>query len=94
MIGSSTGEQGNGHSTFSSISADGRYVTYDSSASSLVDGDTNGMVDVFHFDRQRDTTERVSVSSTGEQGNNASQFSSIGRRALRGLLKLCLQPCR
>ncbi|MBR1231965.1 Calx-beta domain-containing protein [Bradyrhizobium sp. AUGA SZCCT0182] len=74
---SSTGEQGDGGSFSSDISADGRYVTYSSTAANLVDGDTNGQADVFIFDRQTGTTEWVSVSSTGEQGNSASFEPSI-----------------
>ena len=37
------GTQGNGHSCDPSISADGRYVAFCSSASNLVPGDTNGI---------------------------------------------------
>jgi Tol biopolymer transport system component len=50
-----------------SISADGRYVSFSSFASDLVPGDTNGSEDVFVRDRQTGVTERVSVSSSGEQ---------------------------
>src|SRR5690606_5426252 len=39
---SSNGSQGNGHSTSASISDDGRYVTFESEATNLVAGDTNG----------------------------------------------------
>ena len=38
----SNGTQGNGLSMSASISADGRYVAFDSEASNLVPGDTNG----------------------------------------------------
>lgn len=55
-----------------SISADGRYVEFKSKASNLVAGDTNGVVDVFVRDRLARTTERVSVSSTGQQANGDS----------------------
>ena len=54
---------------YPSISADGRFVAFDSLASNLVPGDTNGMRDVFVHDRQTGTTERVSVDSAGTQGN-------------------------
>lgn len=59
-----------------SISADGRYVAFQSE-DDLVDGDTNGVVDDFVHDRLTRTTERISVSSTGEQGNAASKRSQI-----------------
>jgi Tol biopolymer transport system component len=68
----SAGVQGNGDSQWPSISADGRYVAFQSAATNLVPGDTNGMQDLFLRDRQSGTTERVSVSSGGEQGNSDS----------------------
>jgi VCBS repeat-containing protein/predicted outer membrane repeat protein len=73
----SDGSQANGASTRASISADGRYVTIQSSASNLVPGDTNGVADVFVYDRQTDTIERVSIASDGSQANGASGGSSI-----------------
>jgi len=62
-------EQGNEFSEDPSISADGRYVAFHSRASNLVTGDTNGDDDIFRRDLQDGTTERVSVSSAGVQGN-------------------------
>ena len=44
-----------------SISADGRYVAFESEASDLVAGDTNAKIDVFVRDLTADATERVSV---------------------------------
>ena len=73
----SDGTQANGDSSFPSISADGRFVTFVSRASTLVAGDTNSRDDVFVHDRQTGTTERVSVASDGTQGNRNSRFSSI-----------------
>lgn len=49
------------------ISANGRVVAFDSASSNLVDGDTNGMRDVFAWDRALDGTVRVSVSDAGDQ---------------------------
>jgi Tol biopolymer transport system component len=74
---SSTGDQGNGRSEYPAISADGRYVAFWSAASNLVAGDTNGMLDVFVRDRKHHTTSRVSLSSTGDQGNSRSQYPAI-----------------
>jgi len=68
----SNGGQGNGWSLFSSISGNGRYVAFISSATNLVAGDTNGKVDVFVHDRQTGKTERVSVNSNGGQTNGDS----------------------
>ncbi len=69
---SSDGTEGNWYSHFPSISADGRYVAFQSAASNLVPGDTNGYWDVFVRDRLTGTTELVSVSSDGTQGNDES----------------------
>jgi Tol biopolymer transport system component len=49
------------------VSDDGRYVAFSSSASNLVEGDTNGVRDVFVRDMTTGRTERVSVTSAGEQ---------------------------
>jgi len=53
---------------YSDISFDGRFVVFASGATNLVQGDTNGIVDVFLHDRQTSVTERVSVNSNEEQG--------------------------
>jgi uncharacterized repeat protein (TIGR01451 family) len=66
----SAGAQGNGHSGGPSISADGRFVAFESLASNLVAGDTNGEVDIFVHDRVTRQTTRVSLSSTGTEGSN------------------------
>jgi hypothetical protein len=75
--------QGNAPSQGGSISGDGRYVCFDSVASNLVAGDTNGLTDVFVRDRQAGTTERVSVDSSENQavfGNSLrSSISQDGR---------------
>jgi Tol biopolymer transport system component len=60
-----------------SISADGRFVAFESRASTLVAGDTNGVSDVFVRDRLLGTTERVSVSTGGAEGNQRSTRPSI-----------------
>lgn len=76
---SSSGEQANFESRMPpSISADGRYVVFYSEATNLVTGDVNGKGDAFIRDREADTTELVSISSTGIQGNDPSGvFTSI-----------------
>jgi len=68
----SDGTQGNGHSGSASISADGRYISFGSIASNLVEGDTNETGDIFVYDRQTGTTKRISVASDGTQGNSNS----------------------
>ncbi len=73
----SDGTQGNGLSFFSSISADGRFVAFESDASNLVASDTNAVSDIFVHDRQSGQTTRVSVASDGTQGNSDSFSPSI-----------------
>ena len=71
------GTQGSNDSGFPSVSADGRYVAFTSYAGNLVNGDTNGVGDVFVHDRQTGQTTRVSVASDGTQGNDSSGRLSI-----------------
>ena len=71
------GAQGNGLSGSPSISADGRYVAFESSASNLVTDDTNGYSDIFVHDQQTGDTYRVSIATNGTQGNNDSLYPSI-----------------
>lgn len=66
---SSLREQANSSSTLASISANGRSVVFQSFASNLVSGDTNGNFDVFIHDRKNGLTELVSVSSDEAQGD-------------------------
>ncbi len=71
------GGQSNGESSQPALSADGRYVAFDSVADNLVPGDSNDVTDVFVHDRQTGVTERVSVSTNDDEGNDASSEASI-----------------
>ncbi|MFT7680017.1 MAG: hypothetical protein ACI8QC_004023 [Planctomycetota bacterium] len=73
----SQGVRGNHDSFQPSISADGRFVVFNSTATNLVQGDTNGVLDVFVRDRLSGTTVRVSVDSAGGQGNDSSYLPRI-----------------
>jgi Tol biopolymer transport system component len=73
----SDGTLGNGSSYSPSISADGRYVAFESIATNLVDDDTNGLGDIFVHDRQTGETTRVSVATDGTQGNSTSSYAAI-----------------
>ena len=73
----SDGTQSNQHSYNPSISADGRYVAFESEATNLVSGDTNNHRDIFVHDRQTGQTTRVSVASGGAQANDFSSNPSI-----------------
>jgi Tol biopolymer transport system component len=69
----SSGSQGDADSrSYSSLSANGRYVAFYSQASNLVANDTNGASDAFVRDRLTGQTTRVSLSTTGAQANGPS----------------------
>lgn len=74
---SSGGVQGNGASFEPSVSADGRFVAFESDAATLVNGDTNGVRDVFVHDRLTGLTSRQSRSAAGVQGDAKSENPSI-----------------
>ena len=70
---SSTGGPSNGPSGRASISFDGTFLTFSSGASNLVATDTNSSDDIFFKNLSTGQTSRVSVSSTGQQGNGDSR---------------------
>ena len=61
--------EANGDSLDPRVSSNGRYVAFESSATNLVNGDTNGFTDVFVRDLVDKTTQRVSLSGSGSQAN-------------------------
>jgi Tol biopolymer transport system component len=73
------GVQGNATSALGDISADGRFVVFESQATNLLGPgiDTNGAWDIFVRDRQRGTTARVSVGPGGVQSNGDSLYPII-----------------
>lgn len=73
----SDGSNSNGSSYLPDISADGRYVTYQSAASNLVSNDTNGMSDVFVWDRHTGATAKASVAGNGDGANAGSSGATI-----------------
>ncbi|MFZ6029544.1 MAG: carboxypeptidase regulatory-like domain-containing protein [Chloroflexota bacterium] len=68
------GYSANGFSTSPDISADGRYVTYISSANNLVSGDNNGADDVFVYDQDTGETYLLSVDYLEENLGNANSW--------------------
>lgn len=90
---SSNGVQANGSSSAPSISADGRYVAFQSAATNLIGTDTNSTNDIFVRDRDTDgdgtfdeggavSTTRVSVATGGAQADGSSVtpvISAYGR---------------
>src|SRR5256886_8092254 len=71
--------EGNASSDNTTVSADGRFVAFRSSATHLVSGDTNAANDVFLRDRLSGRIERISVNSSGQQGNG---YSGVGPSAI------------
>lgn len=68
---SSGGLEGNGPSFNPSISADGRFVAFSSSATNLLGAgnDNNNLEDVFVYDRELNTIKRVSIATDGTEGD-------------------------
>jgi Tol biopolymer transport system component len=73
---SQDGTVANGHSFAASLSADGRFVAFNSAASNLIPSDTNGTGDVFVKDRLTGQVLLVSADADGTQGNSHSQITS------------------
>ncbi|MDQ1515973.1 MAG: hypothetical protein QOE80_1803 [Actinomycetota bacterium] len=71
------GGQANGASIWPAMSADGRFVLFESDASNLVPGDTNGVLDVFVRDRLNNQTRRLSEKAGGVQSALPSQHPAI-----------------
>ncbi|MBF9234913.1 PD40 domain-containing protein [Microvirga sp. BT350] len=76
------GTQANGESVGISVSADGRYAVFESQATNLVAGGTNGKTHVFRKDLQTGEVTILSMSADGTQGSGNSfgaGISSDGR---------------
>ena len=72
----SAGNEGNDSSGISAISGDGRFVAFGSNATNLIAGG-NLPFSIFVHDRQTGSTEIVSVSSSGRQGEGFSSSPAI-----------------
>jgi Tol biopolymer transport system component len=80
---SASGVQGNGLSSAPVFSPDGTKVGFQSRASNLVAGDTNGSYDIFVKDLTTGAITRISTSASGAEGNGHSDdpvFSPDGRQ--------------
>jgi hypothetical protein len=69
---SAAGTPGNAGPVTVAISADGTTAVFDSPASNLVSGDTNGVADIFKVVLATGAISRVSVSSAGVQADGPS----------------------
>ena len=82
---SSTGTQGNWQSRYPAVSDGGRYIVFDSDATTMVPDDTNGQTDIFVHDRVTGTTTRMNVTAAGAQVTgpaNRPAISGDGRRVV------------
>ena len=79
-----------GYSLNPSISADGRYVAFESFARNLSDADADGAVDVFVRDLQQGTT--TYVSRGGDANSYAASISADGRLVAFGSDSAKLDP--
>lgn len=68
---------GLGESLPKAISDDGRFALFESSASNLVSGDTNGVADIFRRDLWSNVTQIVSVGFNGDLANGLSRGSTM-----------------
>jgi hypothetical protein len=79
---SSTGVQANGASfAFGSttVSDNGALIVFESDATNLVTGDTNGVGDVFVRDTVSGTTDRLSITSASGQPTTVSTEGAVSR---------------
>ena len=79
------GVQGDRSSFAPSISSDGRFVAFESTATNFAPDttDANGTQDIFVRDLQLDRTTLVSVSVTGTTPNNSSSAASVSADGTR-----------
>ena len=77
LISHTLGLEANGNSYFASMSANGRFVTFQSGANFLVPGDGNGATDVFVYNLETEVMIRASVDSLGVEGNGPSTAAAI-----------------
>src|SRR6266581_4447772 len=68
---------GNGDSIPTGISTNGRYACFESTASDLVAGDTNGVKDIFVRDLVSNVTILVSANTNGAPGNGVCRGSTM-----------------
>jgi Tol biopolymer transport system component len=73
----SSGEQGNSFNEYPVISADGRYVAFQSASTNLVANDKNNKRDIFLHDCDNGTTRRMSVDDMGREGNEDAVVPAI-----------------
>jgi Tol biopolymer transport system component len=76
-VASGGGQATGGASDEPAITADGRYIAFQSDAADLVTGDSNAVTDIFVRDQTAGTTVRVSLDSAAGQSNGRSSDPAI-----------------
>jgi len=76
LVSGADSDGGDGESSSPHISADGAYIVFDSGATNLVSGDTNGIQDVFVYTVSDGTIERI---SSDDYASSKPVVSSNGR---------------
>ncbi|MGQ0592953.1 MAG: PKD domain-containing protein, partial [Gammaproteobacteria bacterium] len=71
------GTRGNGDSNWPALSADGRYVVFESEATNLIEGDTNGTADVFVKDRFPPPTNEPPHADAGSDASTSGGATVI-----------------
>ncbi len=72
-----SGQMSDGDSRFPSISADARYVAFESTSSTFSLVDLNAQRDIYLHDRETGATTLISRGMSGNAGNGSSGFPSI-----------------
>jgi Tol biopolymer transport system component len=76
-VGQPSEGESNGDSLRPMITPNGRFLSFESSASNLVPGDTNGTIDAFMLDLTQGTLVRASVSDAGIEGDQQSRGPTV-----------------
>jgi PKD repeat protein len=77
LTNGANGAEANGSSINPSVSADGRYAVFESTASNLIDGDLNNSSDIFLVDTANGTIQRISEPAGGGDASGSSNNPSI-----------------
>ncbi len=77
LVSPPVGDPANADCVDPDISGDGNFVVFSSKADNLVEGDTNGVSDVFLVDRRLGTIERISRGTRRSQANGPSSNPRI-----------------
>ncbi len=76
ISGGLNGQEPDGISEFASLSIDGRYTAFLSTSSNLVEGDSNGLDDIFVYDRVSGKTTLVSVQGACKGVETTEDFNT------------------